>query len=272
MADITAKDVMALRQKTGCGMMECKKALAESNGDMEGAIEYLRKVGMAKAQKRADRSANNGKWAFAKKGNVCVLVEGLCETDFVANTPEFKKLVQAAADKALAYAEDGDIAAKVAADNDVELKAIIAAIGENMRFRRAIRWVAAEGAQIGCYVHTAQPFVAMVEVAGECDDALLNNITLHITASNPTYICREDVPAEVIAKETEIAKADPKLAGKPEKVLAGAIAGKLAKVYKESCLMEMPWIDDEHTCLAKVAPKVKIVRFIRWMAGEEIAE
>ncbi len=271
MADISAKDVMALRQKTGCGMMECKKALTESNGDIEGAIEYLRKAGMAKAQKRAGRSANNGKWAYAKKGNVCVLVEGLCETDFVANTPEFKAMVQAAADKALDYAEVGDIAEKVAADNDAALKALVGKIGENMRFRRALRWVASDGAQIGCYLHTAQPFATMVEVAGACDDALLNNITLHITASNPTYITRDDVPESVKAKEKEIAMADPKLAGKPEKVLMGILEGKLAKVYKENCLMEMPWIDDEKSCLAKVAPNVKVVRFVRWTAGEEIA-
>ena len=273
MAEISAKDVMALRQKSGCGMMECKKALVASNGDVEGAMEYLRKAGAAKAAKKADRSTNQGRWAVAKNGNEVALVEALCETDFVAATAEFKAFAQAAADKAASYAgENGDVSAKLAADMDADLKALIGKLGENMSIRRAIRWIPAEGNQIGFYLHTAQPFATMVEVAGPCDADLLLNITLHITAANPTYISRDDVPQEFIDKELEIAKADPKLAGKPEQVLKGILQGKLNKRFSEICLMEMPWIDDEHTCLAKVAPNVKIVRFVRSLVGAALDE
>ena len=201
------------------------------------------------------------------------LVEVLCETDFVSATAEFKAFAQAAADKAASYAGvDGDVSAKLAADMDADLKALIGKLGENMSIRRAIRWVPAAGNQIGYYLHTAQPYAAMVEVAGPCDADLLLNITLHVTASNPTYISRDDVPQSFIDKELEIAKADPKLAGKPEQVLKGILQGKLNKRFTEICLMEMPWIDDEHTCLAKVAPNVKVVRFVRSLVGASLDE
>ena len=273
MAEINAKDVMSLRQKTGCGMMECKKALVASNGDLEGAVEYLRKAGIAKAAKKADRSTNQGRWAAAKNGAECALVEVLCETDFVSATAEFKELAKHAAEKAASYAGvDGNVSEKLAADMDAELKALIGKLGENMSIRRAIRWIPAEGNQIGYYLHTAQPFATMVEVAGPCDADLLLNITLHITAANPTYISRDDVPQSFIDKELEIAKADPKLAGKPDQVLKGILQGKLNKRFSEICLMEMPWIDDEHTCLAKIAPNVKIVRFVRSLVGAALDE
>ncbi|MCQ2396892.1 MAG: translation elongation factor Ts [Lentisphaeria bacterium] len=273
MADITAKMVMELRQKTGCGMMECKKALVESNGDVDGAIENLRKAGIAKAQKRAGRAVNQGRWAVAAAGDNCVaLVEALCETDFVANTAEFKAFVQNAANCALACEGEGDVSEKVAAAMDAELKALIGKIGENMSIRRAIKWTAAAGNKLAYYLHTAQPYATLVEVAGTEDAGLLLNIALHITASNPTYISQKDVPAEFVAKEREIAAADPRLAGKPEAALEKILQGKLAKRYTEICLMDMPWIDDEHTTLAKVAPNVSVVRFVRWLVGEEIAK
>ncbi|MCQ2403935.1 MAG: translation elongation factor Ts [Lentisphaeria bacterium] len=270
MAEISAKQVMDLRKATGCGMMECKKALLESNGDVEGAIEYLRKAGIAKAQKRADRAVNQGKWAVASNGNSVALVEGLCETDFVAGTPEFKAFVQKAADAALALDAEGDVSAAVGAAMDADLKTLIGKIGENMSVRRAIKWNAADGSKLCFYLHTAQPFATVAEVAGTEDADLLLNIALHITASNPSYISQKDVPAEFIAKEREIAAADPRLAGKPEAALEKILQGKLAKRYSEICLMDMPWIDDEHTTLAKIAPGVTVKRFVRWLVGEEV--
>jgi elongation factor Ts len=268
MAEITAKEVMQLRQKTGCGMMECKKALVESNGDVEGAVEYLRKAGIAKAQKRAGRSATQGRWGVATDGKACALVEGLSETDFVANTDDFKAFVKKAAEVAVKYDVDGDVSAKVQADMDADLKALVGKLGENMQLRRAIRWVAGENSKIGFYLHPAQPFAAMVEVQGNCDDTMLNDITLHVCASNPTYITSDEIPADIINKEREIAK--EQLKGKPENMIEGILKGKLGKMYKECCLMDMPWINDEKTSLAKVAPGIKVVRFVRWLVGEEV--
>ncbi len=272
MATITAADVNKLRQMSGCGMMECKKALVASDGDVEGAMEWLRKAGAAKAAKRAERSANQGKWSVSTDGKTYSLVEALCETDFVAKTPDFLAFAKEASDKVLTYAADGDCSEQLQADMDGATKALIGKLGENMHIRRALRWTTTEDSKIGFYLHPAQPFCAMVEVAGPCDDALLNNICLHITANAPQYITSADIPADFIAKEKEIAAADPKLAGKPENILNGIIQGKLNKRFTELCLMDMPWIDDDKTTLAKIAPKgLKVVRFVRWLVGEDTA-
>lgn len=272
MANITAQEVVKLRQMSGCGMMECKKALIASDGDVEGAMEWLRKAGAAKAAKRAERSANQGKWAVANDGSNYALIEALCETDFVAKTADFAAFADEAAKKALAYCDNGDVSAKLLADMDDATKALIGKLGENMKVRRSVRWTAAEGNRIGFYLHPAQPFACMVEVSGPVDDALLNNICLHITASNPQFITSDDIPADFIAKEREIAAADPKIQGKPEQIREGIIKGKLNKRFTELCLMDMPWIDDDKTTLAKFAPQVKVVRFVRWLVGEESAQ
>lgn len=272
MATITAQEVVKLRTMSGCGMMECKKALVASDGDVEGAMEWLRKAGVAKAAKRAERSANQGKWSVSTDGKAFALVEALCETDFVAKTPDFCAFAQQASDTALSYdGIDGDVSEKLLSAMDAATKALIGKLGENMHLRRAIRWAVKPGSQIGFYLHPAQPFATMVEVAGPCDADMLNNICLHITASNPQFITSADIPADFIAKEKEIASADPKLAGKPEHILAGIIQGKLHKRFSELCLMDMPWIDDDKTCLAKIAPKgLKVVRFVRWLVGEDL--
>lgn len=269
MAQITAQMVNELRQKTGVGMMECKKALVACNGDLEASVEHLRKSGIAKAAKKAGRSANQGKFVVASKGNVTVLVEMLCETDFVAKTSDFIAFAEATADKALnQFAEDGDISCKLAELVSEDLKVLIGKLGENMHVRRALRWTT-DGV-IGTYLHTGVPYGTMVEVSGTCTPELLNSICLHVCASNPTYISPADVPAEFIAKEKEIAAAQPELQGKPAAMLEGILKGKLNKIFKEICLMNQPWIDDEKSTLAAVAPQIKVKRFVRFLVGEEL--
>ena len=165
MAQITAQMVNELRQKTGVGMMECKKAMVACNGDLEASIEHLRKSGIAKAAKKAGRSANQGKFVVASKGNVTALVEVLCETDFVAKTTEFTAFAEATAEKAMnQFSEDGDISGKLAEVVSEDLKALIGKLGENMHVRRALRWTT-DGA-IGTYLHTGVPYGTMVEVTG----------------------------------------------------------------------------------------------------------
>lgn len=267
---ITATQVNELRQKTGVGMMECKKALVACDGDTEAAIEYLRKAGIAKAAKKAGRSATEGKFVVKSNGNTTVIIEALCETDFVAKTADFTDFANATADRALNEFDcDGDISAELAAKVTDDLKALIAKLGENMHIRRALRWTATNG-KIGTYLHTGKPYGCMVEVEGDCSDDLLNSICLHITANNPSYICPDDVPADFIAKEREIAAAQPELQGKPAQMLEGILKGKLNKLFKEICLVKQPWIDDEKSSLEQVAPNVKVKRFIRWMAGESL--
>lgn len=269
MAQITAQLVNELRQKTGVGMMECKKALVACNGDIEASLEHLRKSGIAKAAKKAGRSATQGKWVVKSKDNVCVLVELLCETDFVAKTSEFMSFAEATAEKALnEFSEDGDVSSKLAELVSEDLKALIGKLGENMHVRRALRWTTT--GLIGTYLHTGVPYGTMVEVTGSCTPELLNSICLHVCASNPSYIAPADVPADFIAKEKEIAAAQPELQGKPAAMLEGILKGKLNKIFKEICLVNQPWIDDEKSTLAAIAPQVQVKRFVRWLVGEEL--
>jgi len=266
---ITAAQVNELRQKTGVGMMECKKALVACDGNTEAAIEYLRKAGIAKAAKKAGRTATEGKFVVASKPGTTVLCEVLCETDFVAKTKEFIDLANAAAQKALNdLTEDGDVSAKIAEAMSDDLKVLIAKLGENMHIRRVIRWNTT--GKIGTYLHTGRPYAAMVEVDGGCADDLLNSICLHVCANSPSYIAPADVPAELIAKEKEIAAALPEMQGKPAQMLDKILDGKINKWFKEICLTQQPWIDDEKSCLAKVAPNVQVKRFVRFLVGEEL--
>ena len=267
---ITAQLVNELRKKTNIGMMECKKALVACDGDMEAAIEYLRKAGIIKAEEKAGRSANAGIIVAKSNGKSGVLIEFLCETDFVAKTDDFKAFGKHLADIALAYAEDGDICAKLAAETETELKEFIGRLKENMRIRRAIRWNAANGT-IAYYLHAATPYGVLAEIEGEYAEELPTQICMHICAINPEYISRDAVPADRIAKEKEIALAQVP-ADKPDKMKEGIVNGKINKWFATSCLMEQPWVMDDKTTLAKVAPKAKVVRFARWLAGEDVAE
>ena len=265
---ITAQLVNELRKKTNIGMMECKKALVACDGDMEAAIEHLRKAGIIKAEEKSGRSANQGIVIGKSNGKNGVLVEFLCETDFVAKTDDFKAFGAHLADVALAYAEDGDVSAKLAADVEEDLKAFIGKIKENMRIRRAIRW--SSNGCVAFYVHTSTPYGAMVDAEGSDDAALLSQLCMHITAAAPEYVDTADVPAEKIAKEREIALAQIP-ADKPEKMKEGIVNGKINKWYSTACLMKQPWSFDEKKTVAQMLPGVKVNRFVRWLAGEELA-
>ena len=268
---ITAKMIQALREKTGAGMMDCKKALTAANGDIEAAVENLRKSGIAKAEKKAGRSTNQGKVWTGIAGDSAVIIELLCETDFAAKTPKFGALVEQTVADALSVEGEGDVceaANTVAAAN---LTSHIATIGENMQLRRAVKWVGSGSSKFAGYHHMDGKVSVLVEVEGTDDAELLNDICLHIAAFSPKYITSDDVPADVIAKEKEIAAAaDPKLANKPAEMLEKILAGKIGRYFSEVCLMNQPWVRDDKTTLAKKYPAVKIVRFARWAIGEEI--
>ena len=254
---ITAPMVNELRQKAGVGLMDCKKALVATNGDMDAAMEYLRKAGIAKADKKAGRSASEGVVETLIEGKTGVAVEILCETDFVART-------------AMAMDGDGDISEKLAAATEEEMKVLIGKLGENMHVRRAVRWTT-NGIIKEYKHHQGGPFYGvMVDLEGEYTDELAMDVCLHITANAPSYVTSKDVPEAVIAKEREIAAALPELQGKPEKILEGILRGKINKFFTTACLMDQPWINDEKTTLAKVAPKLVVKRFIRWQVGEEV--
>ena len=245
---ITAAMVSELREKTGAGMMDCKKALVAADGDMELAIENLRKSGAAKAEKKSGRATNQGKVLTSIKDGKASIVEVLCETDFAAKTDKFTNLVKTVAENTLALDGEGDVTEAVNAAEKGNLTDHIGVIGENMQIRRATKWNASEASVFASYHHMDGRVSVLVEVEGETDPAILNDLCLHIAAFNPKYIAPSDIPADVIAKEKEIAKAaDPKLANKPAEMLDKILSGKINKFYTEVCLMNQPWVKDDKT-------------------------
>ena len=274
MATITAAMVKELRDKTDAGMMDCKKALTETNGDMEAAVEYLRKAGITKAEKRAERQTKEGRVCIAVEGNKAVMIEVLSETDFVAKNEKFGDYVKAAAGRILAGTSgDGDITAKAQELEATNLKELSGVIGENMQLRRAVRIESA--GKIGSYIHFGDKVGVIVDVEGEIPASVtVEDICLHVTAFKPLFVCSCAVPAEAVSKEKEIALAqldnDPKMAGKPAEMKEKIVMGKIGKWYKEVCLIEQPWIRDDKTSLSKIAPKMTVKRFIRWEVGQEI--
>lgn len=268
MAAITAAMVKELRDKTDAGMMDCKKALTETNGDMEAAVEFLRKSGMAKAEKRADKATKEGKVFAAVDGSKAVMIEVLCETDFVAKNEKFYDYVKEAAARVLAGTTgEGDVTAKAQEIENDKLAELFVKFGEKMVLRRALRYEI-PGGTVASYMHGEGKIGIMIEAEG-CDDAaLLKDVCMHIAAFSPAYIVPADVPAEAIAKEKEIAAAQ--LAGKPANMIEKILTGKINKWYSEVCLMQRPWIHDDKTCLAKLAPKLVIKKFARWTVGQEL--
>ena len=263
---ITAETVKTLRDKTGAGMMDCKRALTEAGGDMEKAIEVLRKAGAAKADKKSGRATNQGKLGTMVAGNKAAMVEVLCETDFAANTDQFKDLVTKVCEATLAVDGEGDVTEAVNAACKELLTSKIATIGENMQIRRAMKM---EGSGVfDSYLHTASRIGVLVEVEGDNDADFIHNVCIHIAAFNPRYICSKCVPADVIEHEKEIAKAQ--LAGKPENIIEKIVMGKINKWFTEVCLVDQPWIDDGKTCISKLKPNMTVKRFVRGELGEEL--
>ncbi|MFT3762905.1 MAG: translation elongation factor Ts [Pseudoxanthomonas sp.] len=276
MAEITASLVKELRERTGAGMMECKKALTESNGDIDAAAEALRKSGLAKADKKAGRVAAEGRIGVAQDGGKAVLVEINSETDFVANDANFKSFVDTVAKAALA-AGSADIealkAAKLGSGETVEEARATAVqkLGENIQIRR-LAWVNG-GNNVGAYVHTNGKIGVLVELAGG-NAELASGLAMHVAAMNPPYNKAADVPADFVAKEKEIelAKMSEKDKAKPAEILEKIISGKINKIVNEVTLYGQNYVlDSDKTVEAVVkAAGGDVVGFQRLMVGEGI--
>lgn len=293
MAEITAAMVKELRESTGAGMMDCKKALNETNGNMEEAVEFLRKNGQAKAEKKASRIAAEGICRIAvKNDSVAAVVEVNSETDFVAKNEQFQQFVEAVAEQAVdsdAADMDAFMAETWKADSSKTVKEAlvekVAVIGENLNIRRFEKVVAENGCVVS-YLHGGGRIGVIVEVATNVvNDAVkeaMTNIAMQIAALNPKYVATADVSEEYKAHEKEIIAAqiaqDPKMAGKPEKVIEGAIIGRLNKELKEVCLLEQVYVkaeDGKQTVAQYVAQVAKengaelsVKRFVRFETGE----
>ena len=270
MAEITASMVKELRERTGAGMMECKKALTENKGDIEAAADWLRKTGLAKADKKADRVTAEGKIGMAQAPGKAVLVEVNSETDFVAKDGNFTTFVDAVAQAALNAADIEALKAEKIGGETVEeaRAAVIAKVGENLQVRRMARIDSAN--TIGAYVHGGRIGV-LVEIKGGNDD-LARGIAMHIAAMNPPYISPAHVPAEFVEREKEIALAQVKDSGKPAEILEKMISGKIAKTVSEITLTGQPYVlnTDQTVEAALKAAGAEVVRFERLAVGEGI--
>ncbi len=273
MAEITASLVKELRERTGAGMMECKKALTENDGNIEAAADWLRKTGLAKADKKADRVAAEGRVAMAQAPGKAVLVEINSETDFVAKDANFLGFVDTVANAAL-DAQDVDAlkATKIASGETVEeaRAAVIAKVGENVQVRRLARMDSSANT-IGAYVHGGRIGV-LVEVKGG-NTALARGLAMHVAAMNPAHISPAHVPAEFVAREKEIALAQVKESGKPQEILEKMIAGKIAKTIAEVTLTGQPYVLDTNQTVEaalKAAGGAEVLAFVRLAVGEGI--
>ena len=279
MAEFTAKDVMALRDKSGAGMLDCKKALTDANGDMEKAVELLRERGIAKAVKKEGRIAAEGVVGayVCDKCGVGVLIEINCESDFVSRGEKFHGIVDSVA-KVVAENKPADIEALGACKLGNEtVKDFVtnqtAVIGEKISIRR-FEIFETKG-KLETYIHMGGKVGVMVEAvdfkAG--GEETLHDVALQIAASKPAYLVSADVPAEVLDKEKERMRVqmqgDPKNANKPKEILEKIVAGKMGKFYSENCLMEQPFVKDDSMKVSQViGNKFKVTRFVRFEMGE----
>jgi elongation factor Ts len=273
---ISAALVKELRERTSAGMMECKKALVETNGDIEAAVEYLRKAGMAKADKKADRTAAEGLIVIETAGDAkkAAMVEVNCETDFVAKDDNFQKFAKEVAAIVLNNTPadlDALLATKMQSGDSVQdtIKGLIAKIGENMSVRRFVIMESSAGT-IGSYSHGSRIGV-LVDIEGG-DAELAKDIAMHVAASKPECVSAEQVPGELIDKEKEIFSAQAAESGKPADIIEKMVTGRINKFLKEITLLGQPFVKDPDTTVEKLlkSKSANVVAFSRFEVGEGI--
>ena len=273
MANITASMVKELRERTGLGMMDCKKALAEADGDMEKAIEDLRKASGLKAAKKASRVAAEGvvQVKVAEEGNYAVIIEVNSETDFVARDDNFLAFAEKALDAAFAN-QEADVAAILDGGLEADRQALVQKIGENINLRRIDRLALnadTEGV-IDSYIHNGKIGVLVMLSGG--NEALARDVAMHIAAVNPMVVRAEDIPEDVLAKEAEIYKAQAQDSGKPEEIVNKMIEGRLRKYKEEVSLLDQTFVKDPDQKVGTLLKEggADVVSFLRYEVGEGI--
>ena len=287
MAQITAESVKELREKTGAGMMDCKKALAECQGDMEKAIEHLRKQGIASAAKKASRLASEGLIAIASDAKAAAIVEVNCETDFVAKTEDFQKFVAGIAAQVLSQGPKdlNELLAQRFQNSDKPLdlvtKELIGKIGENVSVRRFSVLQAAPGELFGQYIHMGSKIGVIVKAKGDAGKLpleALKEVAMHVAAISPRYVRSSQIPQAEKDKEKEIYLAQMKDSGKPPEILEKILQGKLAKYGQEISLEEQIFVKDPAgkktvaQFLKEKDPMAQLVEFVRFQVGEGMAK
>jgi elongation factor Ts len=280
---ITAATVKQLRERTGAGMMDCQRALAESNGDMEEAIKVLRKKGLAAAAKKAGRVAKDGLVVIAlsperTRGGI---VELNCETDFVARTEQYQAFAQALAEQVM---NDGESSVEKLKNTRYMADPLhtvaevistqIATIGENIVLSRVAAMHAGEGMQIGSYTHMGGKIGVLVEISAAATEETVKDVAMHVAAAEPRFVSRASVPQSVIDEEREIAKAQAQASGKPAQVIEKIAEGKVGKFFEQVCLLEQPFVKSpEEKVQAMLAARggATVTRFLRFKLGEGVA-
>ncbi|MBW8348897.1 translation elongation factor Ts [Bacillus sp. IITD106] len=272
---ITAQMVKELREKTGAGMMDCKKALTETNGNMEQAIDFLREKGIASAAKKADRIAAEGTTYIMSKGNDAVILEVNAETDFVAKNENFQNLVKELAEHLLANKPSSvEEALEQNMGNGQTVgeyvNAAIAKIGEKITLRRFEVKTKADNGAFGEYLHMGGRIAVLTVLEGTTDDAVAKDVAMHIAAINPKYISRDEVSEEETERERQVLTQQALNEGKPENIVAKMVEGRLRKFFEDICLLDQTFVKnpDQKVRQFVEANGAKVVDFVRFEVGE----
>ena len=271
---VTTADISKLRTMTGAGMMDCKKALDEASRDLDKAAEILRKKGIVKAAKRADKTASEGMVNVVAEGNVAVALEVNSETDFVAKNDDFKEIVKNLTGLVLKNKPDSTEAIMSQTTEDgstVEdyLTSAAVKIGEKINLRRLVVLEKTDDEVFGAYVHMGGKIGTLVVLEGCKDEELARDIAMHAAAAAPKYLNREQVPAEVIDKEKEVYTEQLKQQGKPENIIENILKGKINKFYEEVCLIDQMYIKDDKKKISELLSEgASIKEFVRFELGE----
>lgn len=257
---ITSELVKELRERTGIGMMECKKALEATGGDIEAAIEELRKKGLAKAAKKADREALEGGLRVLSEAGKSYIISVSCETDFLANSDRFKSMLDAVVEYLKAHGADSRDGAQKLLESDYSLE-----MGENLQIKD---YEIMEGGASASYVHSNGKLAAVVVADAGADDTRLKQVAMHVTAANPEYLSPDEISEDVVEKEKsiqlEMMKNDPKMEGKPDEVLLKIIDGKMGKFKGEISLLEQPFVMDPNVKVKDFLGGSKVTAFKRF--------
>ena len=280
MADVTVAMIKALREKTGAGMMDCKKALTESEGDEAKAIDWLRKKGVASAAKKEGRVAAEGLSRVLVKGDKAAIVEVNSETDFVAKNDKFLSLLDTTLETIIASdaktVEEALALPTAEGTLNDEFVNAVAVIGEKITLRRFEVLTKGEGEEFGSYMHQGGRISAVVVVKGTDDAQVAKNMAMQVASMNPTYVSRDEMPQDVIAHERKILAdqiaSDEKLANKPEKVKAGIVEGRLSKELQDMCLVDqLFFLDQDLKCGQYLSNNhAEVLRFVKYTVGEGI--
>ncbi|MDQ0206317.1 translation elongation factor Ts [Alkalicoccobacillus murimartini] len=273
---VTASMVKELREKTGAGMMDCKKALTETGGDMEKAIDFLREKGIASAAKKADRVAAEGLSAVVTEGNKAAIVEVNSETDFVAKNEGFQTLVKELAEHLLAKSPASVEEALEQPFKDggqtvqEYINSAIAKIGEKLSLRRFSVVEKEDGDAFGGYLHQGGRIGVLTVIGGSSDEDLARDVAMHVAAIRPTYVSRDEVEAEEVNREREVLKQQALNEGKPENIVEKMVEGRLSKYFEQVCLLDQPFVKDGDQKVGKFlsAKNATVKSFVRFEVGE----